>query len=77
MFALRALATTLLLSFGSLASAQTCVVGSSSSPITFGSFATPVDNRVTSADCQTACHTIDKSVIGVYPTERRCAGQVG
>lgn len=53
MFKLRTIAAALLISHSALAAAQTCVVGSSTGPITFDAYATGVANRVLSTDCQT------------------------
>lgn len=53
MFTLRCVAAALLMSYGGLAAAQTCVVGSSAGAITFDTYTTPVANRVISSDCKT------------------------
>lgn len=53
MFTLRCVAAALLMSYGALAAAQTCVVGSSAGAITFDTYTTPVANRVISSDCKT------------------------
>jgi 5'-nucleotidase len=53
MFQLRSIAVALLMSFGTLAAAQSCVVGSSTGNITFDTYNTSVANRVLGTDCQT------------------------
>ena len=53
MFTLRSVAAALLMSYGAVAAAQTCVVGSSAGAITFDTYTTPVANRVISSDCKT------------------------
>lgn len=53
MFQLRSIAVALLMSYGTIAAAQSCVVGSSTSNITFTTYNTGVANRVVSTDCKT------------------------
>lgn len=59
MFQLRSVAVALLMSFGGLAAAQACTVGSSTGPLTFDTYATGVDNRVLGADCKTLDDAFD------------------
>ncbi len=59
MFQLRSVAVALLMSFGSLAAAQACTVGSSAGTLTFDTYATGVDNRVLGTDCKTLDDAFD------------------
>ena len=59
MFQLRSVAVALLMSFGGLAAAQACTVGSSTGTLTFDTYATGVDNRVLGADCKTLDDAFD------------------
>ncbi len=59
MFQLRSVAVALLMSFGGLAAAQACTVGSSAGTLTFDTYATGVDNRVLGTDCKTLDDAFD------------------
>lgn len=59
MFQLRSVAVALLMSFGGLAAAQACTVGSSAGTLTFGPYASGVDNRVLGTDCKTLDDAFD------------------